>query len=303
MNNRLLVSTFIFLSSFVVAQEIAWQQTLGGAREEHLYDAISTYDYGVLLAGSSVSEASGNKKDGSQGDLDYWLWKMTEDGKLEWQKNYGGARNDYLYSVAYTKDGGYILGGSSDSPKSDDKETDGYGKRDYWIVKLNPRGEMEWQHTYGGSKDDQLTAIAQTEDGGFWVAGTDSGTDYTSSNSVTSPYQTISKITTTPINGNKMGTLTITLKTPLSVNAHTLNQVKAYPNPVLNGKINLIHLEGIALSKLVIYNAAGSIVKSLSKITHDSTLTVDIPDVATGIYFIRLTDTKNEDIVRKFVVR
>ena len=97
MNNRLLVSTFIFLSSFVVAQEIAWQQTLGGAREEHLYDAISTYDYGVLLAGSSVSEASGNKKDGSQGDLDYWLWKMTEDGKLEWQKNYGGAGNDYLY--------------------------------------------------------------------------------------------------------------------------------------------------------------------------------------------------------------
>lgn len=256
-----------------------------------------------MLAGSSVSEASGNKKDGSQGDLDYWLWKMTEDGKLEWQKNYGGAGNDYLYSVAYTKDGGYILGGSSDSPKSDDKDTDSFGKRDYWIVKLNPRGEIEWQHTYGGSEDDQLTAIAQTEDGGFWVAGTDSGTDYTSSNSVTSPYQTISKITTTPINGNKMGTLTITLKTPLSVNAHTLNQVKAYPNPVLNGKINLIHLEGIALSKLVIYNAAGSIVKSLSKITHDSTLTVDIPDVATGIYFIRLTDTKNEDIVRKFVVR
>lgn len=174
MNNRLLVSTFIFLSSFVVAQEIAWQQTLGGAREEYLYDAISTYDYGVLLAGSSVSEVSGNKKDGSQGDLDYWLWKMTEDGKLEWQKNYGGAGNDYFYSVAYTKDGGYILGGSSDSPKSVDKETDGYGKRDYWIVKLNPRGEMEWQHTYGGSEDDQLTAIAQTKDGGFWVAETTS---------------------------------------------------------------------------------------------------------------------------------
>lgn len=174
MNNRLVVSTFIFLSSFVAAQEIAWQQTLGGTREEHLYDAISTYDYGVLLAGSSVSEASGNKKDGSQGDLDYWLWKMTEDGKLEWQKNYGGTGNDYLYSVAYTKDGGYILGGSSDSSKCDDKDTDGYGKLDYWIVKLNPRGEIEWQKTYGGSEDDQLTAIAQSEDGGFWVAGTTS---------------------------------------------------------------------------------------------------------------------------------
>lgn len=105
MNNRLLVFTFIFLSSFVVAKEIAWQQTLGSAGEEYLFDAISTYNYGVLLAGSSVFEASGNKKDGNQGGLDYLLWKMIEDGKLEWQKNYGGAGNDYLYTVAYTKDG------------------------------------------------------------------------------------------------------------------------------------------------------------------------------------------------------
>ena len=165
---------FLLFGSLLIAQDIAWQQTLGGAREEHLYDAISTYDYGILLAGSSVSEASGNKKDGSQGDLDYWLWKMTEDGKLEWQKNYGGAGNDYLYSVAYTQDSGYILGGSSDSPKSDVKATDSFGKRDFWIIKLNPRGEMEWQHTYGGSEDDQLTAIRQTDDGGFWVAGTTS---------------------------------------------------------------------------------------------------------------------------------
>ena len=164
----------ILISSFLWAQDIAWQQTLGGAREEHLYDAISTYDYGILLAGSSVSEASGNKKDDSQGDLDYWLWKMTENGELEWQKNYGGAGNDYLYSVAYTKDGGYILGGSSDSPKSKDKDTDSFGKRDFWILKLNPLGEIEWQHTCGGSEDDQLTAIRQTDDGGFWVAGTTS---------------------------------------------------------------------------------------------------------------------------------
>ncbi len=89
MSIRLRTFSYILLSSFLWAQDIAWQQTLGGAREEHLYDAISTYDYGILLAGSSVSEASGNKKDDSVADLDYWLWKMTENGKLEWQKNYG----------------------------------------------------------------------------------------------------------------------------------------------------------------------------------------------------------------------
>lgn len=173
MKQKLLFS-LTFLPLFLCAQHIQWQQTLGGNREEHLFDAISTYDYGVLLAGSSVSEASGNKADGSVADLDYWLWKMTEDGALEWQKNFGGSDNDYLYSVSYTQDGGYILGGSSDSPAGHDKETDSFGKRDFWLLKLNPLGEMEWQRSYGGSEDDQLTAIRQTEDGGYWVAGTTS---------------------------------------------------------------------------------------------------------------------------------
>lgn len=163
-----------------------------------------------------------------------------------------------------------------------------------WIINVNSHSLLD---ANGDWKTSEVIDVFAYD------AGTDSGTDYTSFDSATNPFQAISKISGTPINGNKMGTLTITLKTPLSVNAHTLNQVKAYPNPVLNGKINLIHLEGIALNKLVIYNAAGSIVKSLSKITHDSTLTVDIPDVATGIYFMRLTDTKNKEIVRKFVVR
>lgn len=176
MSKRLLALTLVFFSSLLVAQDIRWQQTLGGNREEHLYDAISTYDYGLLLAGSSVSEASGNKTNGSVADLDYWLWKMTEDGTLEWQKNYGGSGNDYLYSVSYTQDGGYILGGSSDSPKGHDKDAEGAGGLDYWLIKLSPLGDIEWQKTYGGSEDERLTAIAQREDGGFWVAGTSSST-------------------------------------------------------------------------------------------------------------------------------
>ena len=48
MSKRLLALTLVFFSSLLVAQDIRWQQTLGGNREEHLYDAISTYDYGLL---------------------------------------------------------------------------------------------------------------------------------------------------------------------------------------------------------------------------------------------------------------
>lgn len=74
----------VFISSIfsvqVLSQEILWQKTFGGVHSEYLYDVKSTPDYGFLLAGSSFSNESGNKSEKGQGDLDYFLWKMDENG-------------------------------------------------------------------------------------------------------------------------------------------------------------------------------------------------------------------------------
>jgi len=167
-----IVSIFFFLfSNLLTAQDIEWQQVLGGVHSEYLYDVKATPDYGFLLIGSSFSEDSGNKSGKGQGDLDYFLWKMDESGKMEWQKTFGGSGSDYLYSASLTKEGGYILGGSSDSPKSGDKQEDGFGNMDFWILKLDPTGEEEWQLSLGGIGNDQLQSIQQTPDGGFIIGG------------------------------------------------------------------------------------------------------------------------------------
>ncbi|MGB6092523.1 MAG: T9SS type A sorting domain-containing protein [Moheibacter sp.] len=166
----LLISATLF-SVNVRSQKIEWQQVLGGAHSEYLYDVKATPDYGFLLAGSSFSGKTGTKSEAGQGDLDYFLWKMDESGKMEWQKSFGGSGSDYLYSAALTKEGGYILGGSSDSPKSGDKKEDGFGNMDFWILKLNPEGKKEWQLTLGGIGNDQLQSIQQTADGGYIVGG------------------------------------------------------------------------------------------------------------------------------------
>ena len=159
------------LSTFLSAQDIQWQQVLGGVHSEYLYDLKATPDYGFLLIGSSFSEDSGNKTGKGKGDLDYFLWKMDESGKLEWQKTFGGSGSDYLYSASLTREGGYILGGSSDSPKSEDKKEESFGNMDFWILKLDPVGEEEWQLTLGGIGNDQLQSIQQTPDGGFIIGG------------------------------------------------------------------------------------------------------------------------------------
>lgn len=164
----------IYFTSFsgkLMAQDIEWQQVIGGIHSEYLYDLKATPDYGFLLIGSSFSGKTGNKAASSQGDLDYFLWKMNESGHLEWQKSLGGSSNDFLYSASITQEGGFILGGSSNSPLSGDKKTEGFGAMDYWVVKLNPEGEEEWQITLGGTGNDLLKTIQQTPDGGYIIGG------------------------------------------------------------------------------------------------------------------------------------
>jgi len=188
-----------FFPSGLFSQEIHWQQVLGGVHSEYLYDVKATPDYGFLLAGSSFSEDSGNKSEKGQGDLDYFLWKMDESGRMEWQKVFGGSGSDYLYSVGLTSDGGFILGGSSSLPslppspsqgggdpskqrggssqggegsfRDGDRKHPGFGNMDFWVIKLDPEGKEEWQVTLGGIGNDQLQSIAQTPDGGYIIGG------------------------------------------------------------------------------------------------------------------------------------
>ncbi len=170
----------IFIAPYIYSQKIEWQQVLGGVHSEYLYDVKATPDYGFLLAGSSFSEDSGNKSGKGRGDLDYFLWKMDESGRMEWQKTFGGSGSDYLYSVGLTNDGGFILGGSSASfgsarepevENNGDKKDPGFGNMDFWILKLDPSGEEEWQVTLGGIGNDQLQSIQQTPDGGYIIGG------------------------------------------------------------------------------------------------------------------------------------
>ena len=164
------------VGTFLQAQEYAydailWQKSIGGEHAEYLYHALATPDYGFLLLGSSVSNATGQKNKDNQGKLDYFVWKIDEAGKQEWQQSFGGDENDFLTAGALTQDGGYILGGYSESSESGDKTTKSFGLADYWVLKLDAAGNIQWQKTIGGYGNDELISIIQTQDGGYLLAG------------------------------------------------------------------------------------------------------------------------------------
>ncbi len=168
----LLFYCFLLCGGCGFAQKVQWEKTLGGKESEYLFDMIPTADYGFLLAGSSLSGKTGDLKSEKTGNMDAWLWKMKENSDPEWQLRLGGDGTDLLKSVFATADGGFVLGITSTSGKTGDKQEETRGGKDLWIVKLNAARQVQWQRSYGGEGDDDLVVIKQLRDGGYIVGST-----------------------------------------------------------------------------------------------------------------------------------
>lgn len=150
---------------------ILWDNTIGGNSMDLLRAAVSTDDGGFILGGTSSSNISGDKTENGFGSGDYWIVKLNFSGNIVWQKTIGGSDFDYLYSLSITSDGGVVCGGVSNSDSSGNKTENNIGANDYWVVKLDSLGNIEWQNTIGGTDNDYMTSVSQTKDGGYICGG------------------------------------------------------------------------------------------------------------------------------------
>ena len=155
---------------------IQWQKSLGGNSFEYAYSIRQTVDDGYIISGYSASN-NGDVTE-NHGGPDYWIVKLNSSGNIQWQKSLGGHYIDAAYSMELTKDGGYIIAGKSNSINGDVTGNHGdLSLADYWIVKLNNNGSIQWQKSLGGSGDDIPYSIQQTLDGGYVVAGSSNSND------------------------------------------------------------------------------------------------------------------------------
>ncbi|MEJ2240597.1 MAG: hypothetical protein P8Y18_00410 [Candidatus Bathyarchaeota archaeon] len=116
---------------------------------------VQTNDGGYALAGRTYGIGAGFS--------DFYLVKTDENGNILWNQTYGGAENDNPLSMIQTSDGGFALAGYT--------ESFGAGSEDFWLVKTDSLGNMEWNKTYGGSGFDEASSLLQTIDGGYILIG------------------------------------------------------------------------------------------------------------------------------------
>lgn len=155
-----------------------WTKSLGGSGNDFLYTAVSTQDGGLLLGGSSDSDKGRDKTENSKGLQDFWVIKLDAGKNIQWQKTLGGTGNDFLRQVIRTQDGGYLLAGESNSGKSPDKSEIGFGGFDYWLIKLDSKGNVVWEKTIGGLQNEEVKYIQETRNG-FMLLGNTNSVDNT----------------------------------------------------------------------------------------------------------------------------
>lgn len=161
---------------FIVLNPVTvdWKKVLGGNGNDYGYSIIKTTDGGYLVSGRTTS----NNGDitASKGGIDMWVVKLDASGNITWQKSYGGNADEYSVAAAATPDGGYVLTGYTLSNNNGDVGQN-HGNTDFWVLKINGTGAIQWQKTLGGTGDDRPSAITVTTEGRIGVAGYTSSTN------------------------------------------------------------------------------------------------------------------------------
>ncbi|HET7153679.1 MAG TPA: hypothetical protein VFJ29_07910, partial [Candidatus Kapabacteria bacterium] len=132
---------------------VQWERFYGGTEDDIAYSIQQTFDGGYIVAGTTQSwngDVAGLHGNTTYDAPDYWVLKLNATGKIQWKQCYGGGNYDYAYSIQQTMDSGYIVGGSTSSSDGDVGGNYGFGY-DYWIVKLNQTGSIQWQTPLGGN--------------------------------------------------------------------------------------------------------------------------------------------------------
>ena len=164
---------------------IQWEKSHGFSGHDHSRSILQTNDGGYFIGGYLDVTASGGLGNETittkHGVGEFWAQKLDANGNLEWRRYFGGTNNDRIFKVLQAHDGNYLLIGSSESEDFD--INNGNGSYDVWVVKIDTKGIMLWEKSFGGSGIDSGHAAVKTNDGNYLIAGAAISTDGDISNS------------------------------------------------------------------------------------------------------------------------
>lgn len=139
---------------------VIWQRVYSGKLEDYFSRIIEDKDGRVVLVGNFESEKKGKQ---------FWFLKLTADGNKIYERIFGDQMDEYATAIAETADGGYIMTGYSKYINLSNKYIK--GGEDFWVFRLNSRGDVIWTNTFGGRDDERGLDILEYRPGTYFSLG------------------------------------------------------------------------------------------------------------------------------------
>ncbi|MBN2207634.1 MAG: hypothetical protein JW742_09540 [Candidatus Aminicenantes bacterium] len=158
---RDLTASYAFLALVGPDGSLVWDKFYGGVGPGgvplnfRIRNACAASSGGFLVVGSVAVEASLDK--------DLWAARFDWDGRLLWQRRYGGPAAEDGFAVREESDGTFYLAGQT--------QTFGAGMNDAWVLNVDGQGDVLWQKAYGGPRNDVCRAMDIVAGGGVLMAG------------------------------------------------------------------------------------------------------------------------------------
>ncbi|ANE41661.1 hypothetical protein IM42_00330 [Fervidobacterium sp. SC_NGM5_O18] len=116
--------------------DVIWQKSFGGPDWDRAYKITKVEDNFVFI-GDNYEKG----KDVTQnfGEHDYWIVSLSKEGKIIWDRSFGGVRWDRAYAVGYDEKNKQIIVAGTSNSFTDGTRYDGY------VVSYDTNGNLLWQ--------------------------------------------------------------------------------------------------------------------------------------------------------------
>jgi hypothetical protein len=278
------------LFEFDSVQHVKWMQAYGDDSFQSGWMARHTRNNGFALTGQTATY-------NIYGDA--MLIKTDNNGVSQWQKHYGGNKEELSAALDTCFDGGYILAGNT---KSFGVGTPSNYCGNCYAIKTDSSGNLQWYKTFGGLYGDAFSSCLQSRDSNYVFAGYYVFSDPYFPNCGFGVFGSKPFIIKLDTAGN-----TIWSKTygPVSGNI-AINSIKELPNGDLicagDYYVNSGGARGLIMrvkengDSLWYFSYAGVPGNASSSVLMDITVSNDGGFIATGFIWIDLPDTGTDDI-------
>ena len=139
---------------------LRWQQVFSGKFEDYFAKVIVDPTGRLVCVGNFETEEQGKQ---------FWFLKLTGEGKKMYEQIFGGNENEFATSVDALKLGGYIMTGFSRYYNLENEYIK--GGEDFWLIRLDARGNILWKQTYGGRDNERGVDVIEFDNGVFFALG------------------------------------------------------------------------------------------------------------------------------------